>query len=138
MIFVLLLISSPNMSLFCCVATEFQYVCMSANIFELRISQQALRLSTSARRKTSVGEIINLMSVDAQKLQDAPVYLHGIWVAPLVVVLCMYFLWQQLGPSAFAGLLFVLFMIPLNCAFAEKMRKLQVTTGFVSPKGTAI
>ncbi|KAK2171195.1 hypothetical protein NP493_1094g03011 [Ridgeia piscesae] len=90
------------------------------------IYRKALRMSTSARRETSVGEIVNLMSVDAQKLQDAPPFLHLIWSAPLVVALCMYFLWQQLGPSAMAGLLFVLFMIPFSVAFAEKMRKLQV------------
>ncbi|KAK2171192.1 hypothetical protein NP493_1094g02037 [Ridgeia piscesae] len=91
------------------------------------IYRKALRLSTSARRETSVGEIVNLMSVDAQKLQDAPPFLHLIWSAPLIVGLCMYFLWQQLGPSAMAGLLFVLFMIPFNGVFAEKIRKLQVT-----------
>ncbi|KAK2189921.1 hypothetical protein NP493_93g00019 [Ridgeia piscesae] len=91
------------------------------------IYRKALRLSTSARRETSVGEIVNLMSVDAQKLQDAPSFLHLIWSAPLTIALCMYFLWQQLGPSVLAGLLLMLLMIPVNGVIAQKTRKLQVT-----------
>ena len=75
-----------------------------------------------------MGEIVNLMSVDAQKLQDAPSFLHLIWSAPLTIALCMYFLWQQLGPSVLAGLLLMLLMIPVNGVIAQKTRKLQVIT----------
>jgi len=32
---------------------------------------QALTMSNEARKTTTVGEIVNLMSVDAQRLQDA-------------------------------------------------------------------
>ncbi|KAI0239977.1 hypothetical protein LSAT2_009314 [Lamellibrachia satsuma] len=81
----------------------------------------ALRLSTAARRETSVGEIVNLMSVDAQKLQHAPIFLHLLWSAPLTIGLCMYFLWQQLGPSVLAGLLIVLILISLNWFLAGKI-----------------
>ena len=99
------------------------------------ISQQALRLSTSARRETSVGKIVNLMSIDAQKFQDAPIFLHLLWSAPLTIGLCMYFLWQQLGPSVLAGLLLMLLMIPVNAVIAQKTRKLQVTTTLLFPNG---
>jgi len=101
------------------------------NAFRLKhslISRQALRLSTSARRETSVGEIVNLISVDAQKLQDSPLFLHLIWSAPLTIALCLYFLWQELGPSVLAGLLFMLLMIPVNAVIAQVTRKLQVRT----------
>ncbi|KAK2169807.1 hypothetical protein NP493_1174g00004 [Ridgeia piscesae] len=91
------------------------------------IYRKALRLSTSARRETSVGEIVNLISVDAQKLQDSPLFLHLIWSAPLTIALCLYFLWQELGPSVLAGLLFMLLMIPVNGVIAQVTRKLQVS-----------
>lgn len=32
---------------------------------------QALRLAGAAKKSTSVGEIVNLMAVDSQKVQDA-------------------------------------------------------------------
>ena len=87
---------------------------------------QSLRLSPAARRSATVGEIVNLMSVDAQKLQDAPVYMHMVWSTPLTVALAMFFLWQQLGPSVIAGLVLMILLVPLNGAIAQKTRKLQV------------
>jgi ATP-binding cassette subfamily C (CFTR/MRP) protein 1 len=41
-----------------------------------------------------VGEIVNLMSVDAQRFMDLITYINMIWSAPLQVILALYFLWQ--------------------------------------------
>lgn len=41
-----------------------------------------------------MGEIVNLMSVDAQRFMDLITYINMIWSAPLQVVLALYFLWQ--------------------------------------------
>ena len=89
-------------------------------------SHQALRLSSSARRDAGVGEIVNLMAVDAQRIQDVACFVHLVWSVPLTVALCMYFLWQQLGPSVLAGLLLMLLMVPVNGLIAHKTGKLQV------------
>lgn len=55
---------------------------------------QALVISSAARRASTVGEIVNLMSVDAQRFMDLITYINMIWSAPLQVVLALYFLWQ--------------------------------------------
>lgn len=55
---------------------------------------QALVISSAARRTSTVGEIVNLMSVDAQRFMDLITYINMIWSAPLQVVLALYFLWQ--------------------------------------------
>lgn len=55
---------------------------------------QALVISSTARRTSTVGEIVNLMSVDAQRFMDLITYINMIWSAPLQVVLALYFLWQ--------------------------------------------
>ena len=55
---------------------------------------QALVISSAARRSSTVGEIVNLMSVDAQRFMDLITYINMIWSAPLQVVLALYFLWQ--------------------------------------------
>lgn len=55
---------------------------------------QALVIGSSARRTSTVGEIVNLMSVDAQRFMDLITYINMIWSAPLQVVLALYFLWQ--------------------------------------------
>lgn len=55
---------------------------------------QALVISSSARSSSTVGEIVNLMSVDAQRFMDLITYINMVWSAPLQVVLALYFLWQ--------------------------------------------
>ncbi|KAI0210104.1 Multidrug resistance-associated protein 1 [Lamellibrachia satsuma] len=111
---------------------NYWYICLISSM-HIRtalvglIYRKALRLNSSARRYAGVGEIVNLMEVDAQKIQDASCFVHLIWSVPLTVTLCMYFLWQQLGPSVLAGLFLVLLMVPINGFFAHKTGKLQVT-----------
>ena len=85
-------------------------------------------MSNTSRKESTVGEIVNLMSIDAQKLQEAPAYLHMLWSAPLTIGLAMYFLWQILGPATLSGLAIMILMVPLNAVLAQKIRKLQVTT----------
>jgi multidrug resistance-associated protein (MRP) len=90
------------------------------------IYRKALRLSNSARRTTTVGEIVNLMSVDAQKFQDAPAYMHMIWSTPLTIGIALYMLWQLMGPSVLAGLGAMLLLVPVNAYVANKSKTLQV------------
>jgi ATP-binding cassette subfamily C (CFTR/MRP) protein 1 len=54
--------------------------------------------------ETTIGGIVNLMSVDLQKLMDICPYLTTLWSTPLVIGLSLYFLYDLLGPSVFAGL----------------------------------
>lgn len=82
-------------------------------------------MNSSARRTCTVGEIVNLVSADTQKLMDFVVYFNAVWLAPIEVTLCLFFLWQHLGPSALAGIATVIFIFPLNGFIARKRSKLQ-------------
>ena len=73
-----------------------------------------------------MGEIVNLMSVDAQRFMDLVTYLHLIWSAPLQIVLSIVFLYIAMGPSVFAGVGVMILMIPINAIIAAISRKLQV------------
>ena len=73
-----------------------------------------------------MGEIINLMSVDAQRIMDLCTYFHMIWSAPLQIVVSLIFLWFTLGPSIFVGFAVMLVMIPVNAVIAAKSRQYQV------------
>lgn len=55
---------------------------------------QALVITNAARKSSTVGEIVNLMSVDAQRFMDLATYINMIWSAPLQVILALYLLWQ--------------------------------------------
>ncbi|GBC03741.1 hypothetical protein RclHR1_00530016 [Rhizophagus clarus] len=67
------------------------------------IYQKAFKLSNASRQTSTVGEIVNHMSVDAQKLMDLCTYLHIAWSGPLQIILALYFLYQIMGISTFAG-----------------------------------
>ncbi|CAB0007608.1 unnamed protein product [Nesidiocoris tenuis] len=90
------------------------------------IYRKALRLSNSARKESTVGEIVNLMSVDAQRFMDLTTYLNLVWSAPMQIALALFFLWQTLGPSVLAGLAVMIIMIPVNGVVANKMKTLQI------------
>ncbi len=89
---------------------------------------QALRLSNKARQNTTVGEIVNLMSVDAQCIMNFLPNLPLIWSTPLRVVLAIAFLYFTLGISIFAGVGVMVAMIPFNVCVGSLSRMLQVKT----------
>ena len=62
-------------------------------------------------------------------LQDMCLFAHYLWTAPISVALSLYFLWQKLGVVAFAGLAYLLLIVPFNSIYIGKqMRKYQVRT----------
>lgn len=58
---------------------------------------QALRVSNSLRKELTLGEIVNLMAVDAQRFTELMAYINLVWAAPLQIILALYFLYQTLG-----------------------------------------
>ncbi|XP_040163169.1 multidrug resistance-associated protein 1 isoform X10 [Anopheles arabiensis] len=90
------------------------------------IYRKALIISNSARKGSTVGEIVNLMAVDAQRFMDLTTYINMIWSAPLQIGLALYFLWQILGPSVLAGLAVMIILIPVNGVIANMIKTLQI------------
>uniref|UniRef100_A0A8C9SM16 ATP-binding cassette, sub-family C (CFTR/MRP), member 3 n=1 Tax=Scleropages formosus TaxID=113540 RepID=A0A8C9SM16_SCLFO len=90
------------------------------------IYRKSLVITNAAKRSSTVGEIVNLMSVDAQRFQDLTTFLNMLWSAPLQIILALYFLWQNLGPSVLAGVAVMVLLIPLNAAIVMKTRAFQV------------
>uniref|UniRef100_A0A4W3IKN0 Multidrug resistance-associated protein 1 n=1 Tax=Callorhinchus milii TaxID=7868 RepID=A0A4W3IKN0_CALMI len=91
------------------------------------VYRKALVITNEARKTSTIGEIVNLMSVDAQRLMDLITYINMMWSAPLQVTLAMYFLWQNLGPSVLAGVAVMILLVPINSMIAMKTKDLQVT-----------
>uniref|UniRef100_A0A8C9ZXN7 ATP-binding cassette, sub-family C (CFTR/MRP), member 3 n=1 Tax=Sander lucioperca TaxID=283035 RepID=A0A8C9ZXN7_SANLU len=90
------------------------------------IYRKALVITNAAKRSSTVGEVVNLMSVDAQRFMDLTTFLNMLWSAPLQIMLALYFLWQNLGPSVLAGVAVMIMLIPLNAVIAMKTRAYQV------------
>lgn len=91
----------------------------------VQVYRKALVLSSAERQRRRTGEIINYMTVDAQRIQDLTTYSHAIWYSFLQIALSLYFLWGQMGVSCLGGVAVILFMVPLTKVIATWTGKLQ-------------
>ncbi|XP_043085933.1 ATP-binding cassette sub-family C member 3 isoform X4 [Puntigrus tetrazona] len=90
------------------------------------IYRKSLAITNEAKRSSTVGEVVNLMSVDAQRFMDLTTFLNMLWSAPLQIILALFFLWQNLGASVLAGVAVMVLLIPFNAFIAMKTRTYQV------------
>eukprot|EP01113_Clastostelium_recurvatum_P036804 TRINITY_DN5307_c0_g1_i12.p1 TRINITY_DN5307_c0_g1~~TRINITY_DN5307_c0_g1_i12.p1 ORF type:complete len:1467 (+),score=254.63 TRINITY_DN5307_c0_g1_i12:503-4903(+) len=99
-------------------ANYFRGVLTSAAQFRTALSatiyKKSLRLSNSARQQSTVGEIVNLMSVDTRRVSDSMPYLHTLWSSPFQIIVCTILLFTLLGWPVFAGIGVMILMLPLN------------------------
>ncbi|CCL99693.1 uncharacterized protein FIBRA_01714 [Fibroporia radiculosa] len=88
------------------------------------IYQKALVLSNDGRGRAS-GDIVNLMSVDAMRLQDLCTYGLIAISGPFQITLAFVSLYNILGWSAFVGVAIMVISIPLNTSIARFLKRLQ-------------
>ncbi|XP_058142359.1 ATP-binding cassette sub-family C member 6 isoform X2 [Dasypus novemcinctus] len=86
------------------------------------VYRKVLALSSSSRKASAVGDVVNLVSVDVQRLMDSIFFLNGLWLPLVWIIICFVFLWQLLGPSALTAVAVFLSLLPLNF-FITKKRK---------------
>ncbi|NWZ61539.1 MRP1 protein, partial [Acrocephalus arundinaceus] len=125
-----------SMFLLGCLQTLFEqrymYMCLVLGL-RLRtaltglVYRKILVMSSASRKAASTGEIVNLVSVDVQKLMDLIIYFNGTWLAPIRIIICFVFLWQLLGPSALTAIAVFLFLLPLNFVITKKRSQFQET-----------
>ncbi|OQR85424.1 ATP-binding Cassette (ABC) Superfamily [Achlya hypogyna] len=89
------------------------------------VYQKSLVLSAAAKAKKSTGEITNLMSIDAQRLQDITSYSHAIWYAFFQILVSSYLLYLQLGVAFVSGVVVILLLIPATAGISKIMQSLQ-------------
>uniref|UniRef100_A0A667YL76 ABC-type glutathione-S-conjugate transporter n=1 Tax=Myripristis murdjan TaxID=586833 RepID=A0A667YL76_9TELE len=90
------------------------------------VYKKSLVVSNDARKESTVGETVNLMSADAQRFNDVTNFIHLLWSCPLQIALAIVFLWFELGPSVLAGLAVMVLMVPVNGLLATKARNIQI------------
>ncbi|KAM6146342.1 multidrug resistance-associated protein 1-like [Phoenicopterus ruber ruber] len=89
------------------------------------IYKKALTLANSSRQNYGTGKIVNLMSADAQQLMELTVNINLLWSAPFQIIMAVFFLWKELGPSVLAGVAVLLLVIPINALVAAKVKRLK-------------
>ncbi|TRY74496.1 hypothetical protein TCAL_15659, partial [Tigriopus californicus] len=93
------------------------------------IYRKTLKLSNLARKKFTMGEITNFISTDIQTLGMTIPYMNNVWVAPMKIIIAMFFLYEELKSVAFIGVGIMAVLLPLNywsSVIIKKMRKNQM------------
>jgi ATP-binding cassette subfamily C (CFTR/MRP) protein 1 len=89
------------------------------------VYRKALRISSVAKRETTVGEIVNLMAIDANRFLEMIPYLMLTITAPFVMGFAMYLLWEILNVAVFSGFAVLLLMFPISGFIANQLKNLQ-------------
>lgn len=70
-----------------------------------------------------MGEIVNHISTDTDRIVGACASFHALWSIPLQLTVTLYLLYMHLGVAAFTGVVFSLLLIPVNKVIADRIGK---------------
>ncbi|XP_052784406.1 ATP-binding cassette sub-family C member 4-like [Mya arenaria] len=90
--------------------------------------RKSLRLSNDGLAGTTTGQIVNLMSNDVNRFDQAVIFLHFLWVGPLEAIAVLAILWRQLGPSTLAGFAVLLLLVPVQGYMGKLFSKFRQKT----------
>lgn len=88
------------------------------------IFRKSLRLTHEARKNFPSGRITNMITTDANGLQQICQQLHGLWSSPFRIIMAMILLYQQLGVASLLGSLMLVLMFPIQTFIVSRMRRL--------------
>ncbi|XP_022974963.1 putative ABC transporter C family member 15 [Cucurbita maxima] len=89
------------------------------------IYQKGLRLSSRSRQNCTIGEIMNYMSVDIQRIADFCWFLNILWMLPVQISLAMYILQINLGLGSLAALAATLGVMSCNIPITRIQKNYQ-------------
>ncbi|XP_076445818.1 multidrug resistance-associated protein 1-like [Babylonia areolata] len=98
------------------------------------VYRKALRMNSEARRGTSVGEIVNLMSVDAHIIELFISFSPRVWLSPGLVLVPLYLLYTTVGVALLAGAAFMAALFAVNTLLMNKLRLFQRTIMSIKDK----
>ncbi|XP_062528577.1 ATP-binding cassette sub-family C member 4 isoform X3 [Bombyx mori] len=101
---------------------KFRVACCSL------IYRKSLRLSKTALGETTIGQVVNLLSNDVNRFDVAVIFIHYLWIGPLVTVIITYFMWLEINWAAVVGVAFMLAFIPLQAYLGKKTSVLRLKT----------
>ncbi|KAJ8643116.1 hypothetical protein MRB53_004864 [Persea americana] len=87
--------------------------------------KKVLLLSSRSRQSRTSGEIINFMTVDAERVEDFSWYIHDLWMVPVQVLLALVILYKNLGLASVAGLVASVLVMLANVPLGKLQEKYQ-------------
>ncbi|XP_035829879.1 multidrug resistance-associated protein 1 [Aplysia californica] len=78
------------------------------------IYKKSLTMTNEAKKETTLGEIVNLMSIDCQRVESILNFLYILFSTPFQIAIALYMLFDQIGVAVFAGVGVIVLLMPLN------------------------
>ncbi|XP_056344269.1 ATP-binding cassette sub-family C member 10 [Oenanthe melanoleuca] len=85
------------------------------------IYRKALRVSGTSLARFTVGEIVNFMSTDTNRLVNFCRSFHELWSLPVQLAITLYLLHQQVGIAFLGGMALALLLVPINKIIANRI-----------------
>eukprot|EP01071_Lankesteria_metandrocarpae_P003569 Lankesteria_metandrocarpae@DN3045_c0_g1_i1.p1 len=105
---------------------QFQVGIRVRSTFVNSVYEKTLRVSHVATKDGSqMGDVVNLVAVDAQRVQDSVTYLQVLWSGPFQICIALIALWRSVGWSAIGGIAFMLCSSQLTGFVATKVQGYQ-------------
>ncbi|KAK2918532.1 ATP-binding cassette sub-family C member 10 [Channa argus] len=82
---------------------------------------KALRVSSSSLSGFTLGEVVNLMSTDTDRVVNFFNSFHELWSLPFQFSIALYLLYLQVGVAFLGGLCVALLLVPLNKFLASRI-----------------
>ncbi|KAI4307897.1 hypothetical protein L6164_031024 [Bauhinia variegata] len=89
------------------------------------IYSKGLSLSCQSKQSHSSGEIINFMTVDAERVGDFSWYMHDLWMVVLQVSLALFILYRNLGLASIAALVSTVVVMLANVPLGKLQENFQ-------------
>ncbi|GJN05665.1 hypothetical protein PR202_ga23315 [Eleusine coracana subsp. coracana] len=89
------------------------------------VYQKGLALSSRSRQSRTSGEMINIISVDADRVGLFSWYMHDLWLVPLQVGMALFILYSTLGLASLAALAATVVVMLANVPPGQMQEKFQ-------------
>ncbi|KAI3830551.1 hypothetical protein MKW98_030714 [Papaver atlanticum] len=89
------------------------------------IYRKGLTLSSQSRQGHTSGEIINFMTVDAERIGDFSWYMHDLWMVPIQVGLALIILYKNLGLASVAAFVATVIVMLANVPLGSMQENFQ-------------
>lgn len=97
----------------------------ATNMINKKIFSHALKLSSGARNKYQVGDIVNYMSSDSEAVADACITVIDLVNAVVLLLGCSALLFYYMGWSALVAVVVMAILVPLTQKLSRRFRHLQ-------------
>lgn len=112
----------------CHVSMKMRIACSSL------IYRKILKLDKTALAKTTIGQVVNLLSNDVSKFDQGFVLANFTWIAPIQAAVGTYLLYREIGVSAFFGMALLLSFIPIQTWFGKKCSSYRLKIALTTDK----